>query len=1011
MISWRSFPYWVFAFLVFTVAITVWRYDSLQRRPYWGAAMGLFAQAEAIRDSSLSLPVEQSSPAPSMYQNSFVPYLVAGLQSILPEPKIAIREVLRPSAEGNTRSRQEAVLPFSVMTTLLHMLNFALAALTILLMIGCLRKSLPWGSSLIAAAAVLTTPVFLTQVELLGAEMFLSASVMLATALLLHDRPVLGAAAGLVAFLAKWTAIVWFPAALTCLILESVRRKARGESFAFPISGIVANLTAFVAAGCVLYFRSIPDLPFGGWVPDEQFGTGSVFNAWIWSPDLVVLAAVLVLFLVSRLQWEVSRSEGDGSKEDPAKVTPTSSFLLSQPFSICMPLLIFAIATLFFTGAVPASFVFLVPFLWMALAVLLLQNPRWNLMGMVVCFLVVGFNLLNSTGRFLPAWPEVALADSDRKLPSPDVRTGALLERSREYLDDYAATENAILTVIAEATVAATDSSKRVAIAAPAPFVQFLAMPGIGYPSPVPLEGYSLSPFTFPNFPSPERLNEVRKPRTRRDWASWMLGIHHGQEELHLIVLYVRNRFADPTRASLSWLVPPPPVRPHPLAPRDLLFRAPPAPKDPEAPPVTPTLVVYSPRRIPSATEKMARDDYLKLFRPVRVMLSTAEEYGREGELDTAERILREVLKTSPRNSLARYRLGGILEEKGEIPRATEEYALVPEGAAEHWKALFRIAQIAASEGQLETAAAKYAQCVKAARRQRDVRPHELAGILLHWALLDKAQRQWNSARRRLETAIELLEGADQESVDADSMLGLARPELGDVLLSVGEVDSAIVHLTAALQENPGDPQSLRLLGEAYLRQKNWSEAKKQFHHALAIDSNDIVALDGLATSLDALGDREGAMAVYRQALDLGAQGEQKANLLFGQAKIQKRAGRYADAIQALNQAIEAAPNFANAINELALTLATCPDEALCDGPRAIELASQLVKGQTDPHPAFLDTLALAHAQAGQFPQAVEIGRQAIAAAKKAGSSQLVAEIQMHLDLFKNQKPYRDQQP
>lgn len=973
MIDWRAFPYWMFAFLVLTAAITVWRFDVIRHRPYWGAAMGVFAQAEAIRHPGLADVVEPSSPAPAMYQNSFVPYIVAGLASILPSPDYVI--------------------------VVLRILNFACASLTVLLFVGCLRLRLGWSSSMIAAAAVLTTPVFVTQVELLGPEMFLSAAMMLATFLLLRGYGVLATLVGLVAFFAKWTAIAWFPAAIAYFVLEWIRR-GRTESGAFvPVSGLLASVGALAVAAGILYSRAIPGLPFGGWVPNEAFGTSSVWNSWMWCPDVLVLAAALILLVATKAQWDLSRTQKDGPVEKKSLSTLSSS-VLEQPFSLCVPLIFVAALTMGVTGAVPSSFVFVVPFLWMALAVLLLESERWNLAGMIACYAVVGFNLYNSTGQLLPAWPRIEAAGAKGTVPSPDTRTGALLERSREYISDYIATEDAITAAFVAAARESADPSKRVAVAAPAPFVHFLALPSLGYRSPVPIEGYSLSPFTFPKFPSLERLKEVEQSRTSRTWASWMSGARRRQQELILVVTYVKNRYTDRSVSSLAWLVPPPPVSPHRLAPVTMLYRDPPEGR--------PTLAVYIPHRLPSATEESARRDYLTLFRPVRAMLSTAEEYEREGDLATAERVLWELLETSPQNAAGRFRLGMVLEAKGDLAAAIEQYRIVPESSPERWKALYQLAVIHANQGQLERAGTYFEECVEACRRQQDVGPSELARVYMQWGLLDKAQRRWQEARRRIEMAVDYLKEADEGSPQARTLLSNLNRELGDVLLSTGNVGEAITVLTAALEGDASDRQALRLLGEAYIRQKDWLQARRQFDLALGVAPDDIAALDGLATALDGLGDREAALSAYRQALDLGAEGEQKAHVLFGQAKSQKAMGRYSDAIDSLQKAVQAAPEYWNAVNELALILATCPEDSLRDGARAVELARSIVEATREPHPAFVDTLALAYAETGQFHLATDTAERALQAAKATGPPELVDEIQNHLDLFKAEKPYRE---
>lgn len=91
--------------------------------------------------------------------------------------------------------------------------------------------------------------------------------------------------------------------------------------------------------------------------------------------------------------------------------------------------------------------------------------------------------------------------------------------------------------------------------------------------------------------------------------------------------------------------------------------------------------------------------------------------------------------------------------------------------------------------------------------------------------------------------------------------------------------------------------------------------------------------------------------------------------------------------------------------NNLAWTLAICPDAASRNGPRAVELALKAVGDpQQSNNPGFIDTLAAAHAEAGHFAEAVKM--QELAIEKLGGNRSLKQEMQARLELYEAGQPY-----
>ena len=89
---------------------------------------------------------------------------------------------------------------------------------------------------------------------------------------------------------------------------------------------------------------------------------------------------------------------------------------------------------------------------------------------------------------------------------------------------------------------------------------------------------------------------------------------------------------------------------------------------------------------------------------------------------------------------------------------------------------------------------------------------------------------------------------------------------------------------------------------------------------------------------------------------------------------------------------------------------ATAPDHALRDGSQALEVARQLVSDTGGAQPAYLDTLAAAQAEVGDFEAAVESSRAAIARFDASGRrAEMPPAFEEHLALFESGRPVREE--
>jgi hypothetical protein len=97
--------------------------------------------------------------------------------------------------------------------------------------------------------------------------------------------------------------------------------------------------------------------------------------------------------------------------------------------------------------------------------------------------------------------------------------------------------------------------------------------------------------------------------------------------------------------------------------------------------------------------------------------------------------------------------------------------------------------------------------------------------------------------------------------------------------------------------------------------------------------------------------------------------------------------------------------NDALALNKLAWILATSTDPALRDGRSAVGFAERAVAKTERQEPGILDTLAAAHAEAGEFAKAANVQREAIGLCQ---DEEMKSDLASRLKLYESNTPYRE---
>ena len=198
---------------------------------------------------------------------------------------------------------------------------------------------------------------------------------------------------------------------------------------------------------------------------------------------------------------------------------------------------------------------------------------------------------------------------------------------------------------------------------------------------------------------------------------------------------------------------------------------------------------------------------------------------------------------------------------------------------------------------------------------------------------------------------------------------------------------------------------AIRFLGLAYVGLEQYEEAEKCFRTMLAKSPGDIEVQDHLATTLYRLERWDEALAIWREVVKLRAQSVKLHRSMGG--AYQKK-GDLAKALEHWEQVVRLEPMDLSVKNNVAWILATTRDEELRNVERAVELGEQICEKTEYKLSSLLDTLGVAYAAAGRFAEAIEVTEKAIGLAREAGRETEAAEVEKHLELYRQGKSYRE---
>ncbi|HRX83709.1 MAG TPA: tetratricopeptide repeat protein [Phycisphaerae bacterium] len=258
-------------------------------------------------------------------------------------------------------------------------------------------------------------------------------------------------------------------------------------------------------------------------------------------------------------------------------------------------------------------------------------------------------------------------------------------------------------------------------------------------------------------------------------------------------------------------------------------------------------------------------------------------------------------------------------------------------------------------------------------------------------ALVD--QNKLDEAVKRYRQALEIDPGYD-----------VARMALARASWQLGNNDEAQRLYEEAIKRSPEDPAPQRELGNLLLSMNKPEAALPHLHAWAELAPDNATACVNIADVLRVQGKNDEAIASYRQALKIDPENVYAYDAL-GQLLLETGDWQAADGV--LRRGLELAPDHANLANNLGWLLATAPIDALRDGAAALKWARVACTQTGEKNVNYLDTLAAAYAENGQFDEAIDVIQRAVKIVDEAGQKESADSLRTRIRQYRDHEPLR----
>jgi len=247
-----------------------------------------------------------------------------------------------------------------------------------------------------------------------------------------------------------------------------------------------------------------------------------------------------------------------------------------------------------------------------------------------------------------------------------------------------------------------------------------------------------------------------------------------------------------------------------------------------------------------------------------------------------------------------------------------------------------------------------------------------------------------------------------RRALQSDPRSAMTHFNLGACLVALGKTKEGVEHYRKSIEIEPNRPKVHNNLAAVLARQGQTDQAIAHYRRALEISPEHATAHFNLGLALASQGKTDEAIRHWTRTVEI--------NPTFGAAHFNlgrtfARQGKAALAIKHYRAALEINPRHVQTWKRLAWILATQPDAELRAGAEAVRLARAACRATNFRHPAYLDTLGAAYAEAGQFKEAIRTAENALRLARLAREDKLAKGIDTRLKLYRQKMPFRSALP
>ncbi len=231
----------------------------------------------------------------------------------------------------------------------------------------------------------------------------------------------------------------------------------------------------------------------------------------------------------------------------------------------------------------------------------------------------------------------------------------------------------------------------------------------------------------------------------------------------------------------------------------------------------------------------------------------------------------------------------------------------------------------------------------------------------------------------------------------------------GEFLMHTQRPKEAETDFSRAIELKPSKPKYYVCRAAAYGELKQREKAVADSTRAIELDLNDADSYISRAYIYESFNENEKAIEDITAAISLGTHDYEKAWWYCRRARVWEKLGDMEKVVADFKKSIEIGYQtftYSSCCNNLAWFYVTCEDPAYRDVKAAIEYATKACN-DTNFSACYMDTLACAYAEDGQWDKAIETQKKAVEYENDAETKQRFVK---RLEGFKNHKTYLQQQ-